>query len=346
MKKQCFWHNTPYKASKSLIGRHAASYLIVGGGVAGLFVAHYLLKKGLKDITIIEKDVIGGGSTGHSAGMLESELEIPRELIEKRHGKRSARTYIRAQKAAQQEVRRLIKRERMACDYEEKALHYFKNGLQKGTFVEKSISVDPVRFARGMKIYLQKRGVSIFEHTPLINVRKNTAITKRGSISFRHIVYALGTSQKHPAICNYVTTICVTRRLSQKRLREFQASGRSMFFYDERQSYHYGKITRDKRLLIGYGDVQRVSPKVHAPLHIPHVRSIKRFIRRALGANLSIHRAWSAAYALSRKPLPLVSVRRGILGGAGTQIASIAAASYFASTLAGERHALGNLFKD
>ncbi len=345
MKKQLFWSNPTYQPSKSLMGHHETSYLIVGGGVAGLFAAHYLLKKGVKNITLIEKNIVGSGSTGYSAGMLESEIEIPREMLTRRHGVRSTALYIRAQRAAQREVRQLVKKEKIPCDYEERPLFFFKDDSASGTFVEKSISVNPVKFAQGIAVYLRQKGVRIYENTPLVIAHKNIARTTRGSIAFDQIIYALGTSQKHPAISNYVTTICVTRRLSTKTLRYLRRTRRDMFFYDERQSYHYGKITRDGRLLVGYGDILRTSSKTDAPLHAPHVRSIKRFIKRITGSNLPIHRAWSAAYALSKRSLPYVSINKGVVGGAGTQIASIAAASYFVNTLLREKHPLKSLFK-
>ncbi|RJQ35068.1 FAD-binding oxidoreductase [Candidatus Parcubacteria bacterium] len=347
MKRKCFWRNPGYKACKPLTGHHKTRYLIIGGGVAGLFIAHYLLKKGVKKITVIDKGIIGSGSTGQSAGMLVAQLETaPIERLATLYGRRAAVRYAQALKDAQGEVRRLIRKGEIACEYKKHSLKFFKNESGKGKHLEESISVNPIKFIQGMAQYLRSRGVVIYENTSLRKVQENIAVTPQGTIRFEHIAYALGTSVRHKTLENYVTTICVTRPLSSKKIRRLRHAGKEMFFHDERQSYLYGKITQDRRLLVGYGDVRRKSTGAAARLHVPHVRSIKRYIRRAIGANVSVHRAWSAAYSLSKKPLPYVSVSRGIIGGAGTQIATIAIASYLASAILGEKHPLNRLFTD
>lgn len=43
---------------------------IIGGGIIGLFTAYYLLREGIKEITIYEKDRLGSGSV-HAAGLIE-----------------------------------------------------------------------------------------------------------------------------------------------------------------------------------------------------------------------------------------------------------------------------------
>ena len=44
--------------------------IIIGGGVIGMSTAFQLAEKGVKDITIIEKDNIGSGSSSQAAGIL------------------------------------------------------------------------------------------------------------------------------------------------------------------------------------------------------------------------------------------------------------------------------------
>jgi len=48
---------------RSLIGETKTDVLIVGAGAAGLSAALTLMKKGL-DVTIIDKNICGGSSTG------------------------------------------------------------------------------------------------------------------------------------------------------------------------------------------------------------------------------------------------------------------------------------------
>ena len=44
--------------------------VIIGGGVIGMSTAFHLAVKGVKDITIIEKDTIGSGSSSQAAGIV------------------------------------------------------------------------------------------------------------------------------------------------------------------------------------------------------------------------------------------------------------------------------------
>ena len=44
--------------------------VIIGGGVIGMSTAFNLAEKGVKDITIIEKDLIGSGSSSQAAGIV------------------------------------------------------------------------------------------------------------------------------------------------------------------------------------------------------------------------------------------------------------------------------------
>jgi len=46
----------------------AADIVIIGGGIIGVSIAYYLAKKGAKNVVLLEKDLIGMGSTGLCAG--------------------------------------------------------------------------------------------------------------------------------------------------------------------------------------------------------------------------------------------------------------------------------------
>lgn len=47
-----------------------AEIVIIGGGIVGTSIAYHLVKKGYKDIFILEKKQLGSGSTGKSSGVL------------------------------------------------------------------------------------------------------------------------------------------------------------------------------------------------------------------------------------------------------------------------------------
>ncbi|MFB6291014.1 MAG: NAD(P)/FAD-dependent oxidoreductase [Candidatus Bipolaricaulia bacterium] len=48
--------------------------IIIGGGITGLATAYYLTRHGLNDITIIEKDYVGSGSTGRCGSGIRAQF--------------------------------------------------------------------------------------------------------------------------------------------------------------------------------------------------------------------------------------------------------------------------------
>jgi len=62
------------------------STLIIGGGIAGAALAHYLAEEGEKDILLVEADELGSGSTGGSFGGVRQQFSTPLEIELSRRG--------------------------------------------------------------------------------------------------------------------------------------------------------------------------------------------------------------------------------------------------------------------
>jgi len=62
------------------------STLIIGGGIAGTALAHYLAEEGEKDILLVEADELGSGSTGGSFGGVRQQFSTPLEIELSRRG--------------------------------------------------------------------------------------------------------------------------------------------------------------------------------------------------------------------------------------------------------------------
>src|SRR5437867_10832516 len=52
----------------------SASVVIIGGGVIGASVAYHLTTLGVSDVLIIERNALGSGSTGRSAGGVRQQF--------------------------------------------------------------------------------------------------------------------------------------------------------------------------------------------------------------------------------------------------------------------------------
>lgn len=383
-KSRHFWGDMSAGSLPTLSESLATEALVIGGGIAGLTAAYTLLRLGVKDIVLIEAKTIGSGSTGHSAGMLACEPEHGdwHELAEQ-FGIKNARLFFNEQRKALALVRRIITQGNIDCSASENELlllartpgqraklareiltrttigkatllqgtalrdEFTITGFSEAGKVDNALSVNPLLLARGFAAYLIHRGVRIYEHSPEVKTRGNTVHTTSGQVRFTQLVRATGTAEQHPKLTNYLTTIAITRPLTLTERTTLGLIDNDMFVDDEQRSFHYGKITADNRLLIGYGDVATESVDTLHPLHQPHRRDINRFIKRAFPKlHLPIEYAWSATYALSKGLLPLVQIKnnRAIINGGGTQIGSIVAASYATHRLLGKPHPLIPLF--
>jgi gamma-glutamylputrescine oxidase len=63
--------------------------LIVGGGFSGVSAAAEFLRKGLS-VVLIEKNIVGGSSSGRSAGFLTPDSELELHQLVRRYGTKAA----------------------------------------------------------------------------------------------------------------------------------------------------------------------------------------------------------------------------------------------------------------
>ena len=64
--------------------------LIIGGGFSGVSAASEFLRKGYK-VVLLEKNILGGSSSGRSAGFLTPDSELELNQLVRRYGLQAAR---------------------------------------------------------------------------------------------------------------------------------------------------------------------------------------------------------------------------------------------------------------
>src|SRR4249920_1866714 len=79
----------PYKYCPPLTKDIQCDVLIVGGGFSGVAAAAEFLRKGLS-VVVIEKNIIGGSSSGRSAGFLTPDSELELHQLVRRYGTKAA----------------------------------------------------------------------------------------------------------------------------------------------------------------------------------------------------------------------------------------------------------------
>lgn len=103
---------------------------VIGGGIAGLTAA-YLLKKAGKTVAVLEKDTIGSGVTGHTTGKVTSQHGLNYHRLQKRFGDKTARLYGEANQTAIEEIEKLIKQEKIDCDWQRDDNYVFTENTEE-----------------------------------------------------------------------------------------------------------------------------------------------------------------------------------------------------------------------
>lgn len=112
------WHGSSDKTSfPQLDSDLTADAVIVGGGIAGLTTA-YLLKQSGLSVVVLEKNIVAAGSSGKTTGKVTSQHNLIYAKLTKAHGKKIATLYGQANQEAIAQIKEIIDREKIDCDWE------------------------------------------------------------------------------------------------------------------------------------------------------------------------------------------------------------------------------------
>ncbi len=385
MKHEVFWKNPSYKSRPELKQDIECEYLIVGGGITGVSLAYFLSIGGAKNIVLIEKKTIGSGATGKSAGILVLKGEIDLSELIRLFGRKNGLVYWNGNKEGLEIVKGIIKKEKLNCDFEpqntifggmhegdhdyvmeeyevEKTIEkdsklisgdelkkYLNTPLFKHALLSKNhgISINPLKHVRALAKVSEKRGVKIYEKTALLKTKKDTALTYFGKIKFNKMIKAVDVDYKKKEVKNRKSTIAVTQKLSNEQLKKIGLLEKK-FVWDSEDEYHYLKITKDNRILLGFGDkiVSRSQRKTHP--HYAHLKDIKGFLKNLFPQiKLKIKYAWSGNFGTTPDLIPVIDKKGNQLAiaGCGSQVVCVMSAKYMADKILNKKSNLDEFFR-
>ena len=185
--------------------------LIVGGGMAGVLCAYFLHEKGIRYV-LAEGRTIGSGITKNTTAKITSQHGLIYQKLVKDIGTEKAALYLKANQNALGEYESLCKN--IACDFEHKSSFVYSfnqpvkleeeiRALEKINFnasilqtkelpfqtvgavcFENQAQFHPLKFINGIA-----KGLNIYEHTFVKELRENIAVTEQGNISFKKIIF-------------------------------------------------------------------------------------------------------------------------------------------------------------
>lgn len=100
-----------------LEGEYKVDVVVIGAGITGLTAA-YLLKQAGKTVAVIDKDTVGGGTTGRTTGKVTAQHGLIYATLQQRFGAKVASIYATAMLRALEKVREIELAEHIDCDLE------------------------------------------------------------------------------------------------------------------------------------------------------------------------------------------------------------------------------------
>ena len=97
---------------------NAYDIAVIGGGLMGIAVAHYLSMAGCERIVVLEKEFVGYGASGRNAGFLLSGMAEPYSRLVVGMGHESAKKLMQATIENHDLIAEAIKQKNIRCDYQ------------------------------------------------------------------------------------------------------------------------------------------------------------------------------------------------------------------------------------
>ena len=115
---------------------------VIGAGLFGLTTAYYLTLLG-KKVTVVEKGEIGEKVSGNTTGKITSKHGLFYDHLIKDYGEEYARKYLEANEEAIKNIKEIIEKEKIECDYSERKAYVY--ALKEDEVLDIEKEVDAVR---------------------------------------------------------------------------------------------------------------------------------------------------------------------------------------------------------
>jgi len=333
-------------AYTSLQGKQEASVCVIGGGFAGLNTALGLAERGLAGVTVLESEDVGFGASGRNGGFVFAGFSLGEEALLREMGPQRAKVLYAGTRGAVETIRRRIQHYRIDCDVTEAGViwanwfrdsellrsrqrllaeHYdahwqwipqaeLREKIHSGRYHDALFEArgghfHPLKYAHGVARAAVDQGVSIFEKTPAIALRRQGKAwcvrTPSGEVQAQHLVLACGgylarlVRRVDAGVLPIATYVMVTEPLGD-RMSNVLTTGAAV--YDTRFAFDYYRPLPDTRLLWG----GRISILDRSP------QAVKRLLYRDLMKvfpqleGTAIDYAWSGLMSYARHQMPQI----------------------------------------
>jgi glycine/D-amino acid oxidase-like deaminating enzyme len=300
--KPSYWLSQPAGPARTPLEADISTDLaIVGGGFTGLWSAIHLAEAvpGAR-IVVLEAREVGFGASGRNGGFAMTMVGRNLHDLVRKVGPGAARRVHLEMVAALGEIERFCAAEAIDCQLSHPGILTVSNGpeqdlrieqdlraarlsglddfravsgpecremvraqgVRRGHFEEHGLLLDPAALARGLRDAAERRGVEIYENTPVTHIDAHPyrvqLATSRARVDSRQVLVATNAyARVVPRLRRYLFTVCAYITLSaplsrQQWDRVGWAGG--MGIEDKRIMPHFHRPTADGRILWGGRD--------------------------------------------------------------------------------------------
>lgn len=367
---------TPAQDFSELNGERRVEVAVIGGGYTGLSCAIHLAQRGIEGI-VLEARKIGWGASGRNGGQVIAGLKYnPDELLEM-FGEDAGERLVRAVGAAPDLVFELIKRYKIECDaikngwlqgahsqrglaaQLERATQWKRRGVNTSLLDARQASrhigsdwylgawfdprggtVQPLSYVRGLGRAASGLGVSIFEGTPALHIKRSGSgwqiDTPKGRVLAQQIVIgsnAYGDKGIWPGLGESVVPArslqVATKPLPTEVLKSILPYGQGVS--ETRRVLRYSRLDASGRFIMGSRAPDRDFATLEDTKEIQ--RDIAQIFPQLSGVGLEY--VWVGRVAMTQDFLPhLHELAKGVYAGLGYNGRGIAMATMMGKMLA------------
>ncbi len=317
--------------------------LIIGGGITGALIAYQLVREGKKVVLVDKRDVCNG-STAASTALLQYEIDVPlHQLIEQR-GLECAVTSYKSGIQAIEDLGTIVKDINSECGFEFKKSVYFctykkdlpflkseylsrkKHGLDVKWLEENDLKkmglnalaaieskagavVDPYRLAQDLLHYCTQKGMSIYDRTDIVSIRKSSgkmqAFTQdKLKITADHVIHCTG-YESVETLPDTVIDLKSTYVIISESTPKLPAVLTDRIYWNTADPYQYFRTTADGRIIAGGGDEEFVNAaKRDELLATKEAYLLKQFQKYFPSVPFQPDYAWAGTFGETKDGLP------------------------------------------
>lgn len=266
---------------------------IIGGGVTGALAAYYLRKANV-DVVIVDKNIIGYGSTSASTAVLQYEIDTSLDELSEMIGEEDALMAYQLCHEAVYEINNIVEEFELDCgfrycdcfyytkdksnvkDIKDEYTHRKKVGMDV-KYIDETLGselfdfnikagiysdfgsaiIDPYRFTAGIIDRLEHEGLRVFENTEIVDMictPKPKLMTNNGFEIKCDKVIIASGYEGRKHISDNFIDLYRTYAVVSKPLKNFNGWHKKCTIRDDEDPYTYIRVTSDNRVIVGGED--------------------------------------------------------------------------------------------